>query len=193
MTSHSRFSTPAIALLLALSACTKGSETTAPPPPEPAADVIHAVTILFDTLTVTGSCDHNSIFESPGDGEFVFDLAIRLIVPTGISLTNHFVAQGLSGTYTEGGHLLSNTASTTFFRNVTKNERFGIAFTAIEKDGLLGTDPQMAIGSLFVYSWTGSDWVDGDKARRRNIEFHNGKPKDCGVRLSYRIISVVSG
>lgn len=192
MTQQRRLLTLALLLLVGPAACSSGSgditQPPPPPPPPPAADVIRRVTVRFDSITVMGSCDHDSIFESAGDGEFDFSVAVRMGTATSMSSTDHAVLSGIDGTYREGVHPLPASAAMTFTRNVTQGERFRVVFHAIEKDGVLGNDPKMnGRSDGKVFEWVANAWSGS-----REIQL-NGPDEDlCGVRLRWTVTSVLA-
>jgi hypothetical protein len=171
-------------LLVGSAGCSTGSgDVTGPPPPPPAPpgpapDLIQQVTVRFDSITVLGTCDYDSIFESSADGEFTFGISIRGIA----------VIPGWNATYREGTHALGSSAQATFARNVTKGERFTVVFTASEKDGALGNDSKLNNKSgEKEFQWVAGAWSGAAGA---SIQLQGPDPDLCGVRLRYTITSV---
>jgi hypothetical protein len=185
----------ALLLLVGPAACSSGSgDATAPPtpppapPPGPAPDVIRNVTVRFDSITVLGSCDHDSIFESANDGEFVFAVSVRLGTQTTMNTADHAVITNLSGTYREGLHRLPSSAFITFTRNVTKGDRFSVLFSASERDGALGNDSKLNNKSdAKVFQWVANGW-----SGTRDIQLNGPDAGLCGVRLRYTVTSAVA-
>jgi len=170
---------------LAPAACTEGGATgpqVPPPPPGPAPDVIQTVTVAITGLEITGSCDHDNIFESSGDGEFTF---VFEVTPSGSQTTTVW---SVSQTYSEGSHDTGGQAAV-FNRNVTRGEDFGVRFVGTEFDGLLGADGQF--NGRFngrSHNYSGGSWDAASGTRTLT----GGKPM-CGAELTYSITSVDAG
>jgi hypothetical protein len=168
----------AAAAAVVLSGCSAGSTAPDVPaaPAEPTEQNIHTVEIRFDSITVMGNCDRNSVFESAVDGEFEFLVTIA-------------DAQGIKRDYKhtaitaleEGTHLLGWEAR--IRRDLTEQLGLRVHFWASELDGILGHDPEMSDKNRWVtHQWDGTKW-SGD----RKIELVSSAK--CGVRLRYSITS----
>jgi hypothetical protein len=184
MTHQRTLRTLAFLMLVTSGACAAGSGDNVtgpppPPPPGPAPDVIQQVTVRFDSITVLGTCDYDSIFESASDGEFTFGISVKGLASIPSWNVN----------YRQGTHALGSTARLTFRRNVTKGERFTILFTASERDGVLGNDTKLN-------NKAGEDefqWVTNRWAALRSVIQLQGPDEDlCGVRLRYSVTSVAA-
>lgn len=171
--------------LLAPVACTEGGTTgpvAPPPPPTPAPDLVQAVTIAITGLEVTGSCDHDNIFESSSDGEFSFSF---FITPSGSTPEVMFITEFQP--YGETVHDVGGVR--TFNRNVSRGEDFFVQFTATEFDGILGADPQLRNRVQTVnHLFQGGAW-----GPESNSIVLNGGKERCGVTLYYSVTSVAAG
>jgi hypothetical protein len=172
------------AAVAALSACASG---TAPKEPGVAAGVVgetakvmHDVYVQFHTLTVMGSCDHNSIFETKEDGEF--ELYVSVHDSQG-AIRDWFAT--FSGSLKEDEYLAPRDWRTKVVRNVAVPQGLRVTFSAMEKDGLLGADPAMNHKTIWLtHQYDGNGWTGG-----RKIELVTGKPTECGIRVDYSIVS----
>lgn len=175
-----------LALAAAVCACSPAAEAAMGPaePGGPAADIIHLVRVRMDSITVMGSCDHNSIFESSEDGEFIFRIAV---------ITTDVVwGRSVSGTYKEGLHALNPASAWTASlqriasaeRKVPELQDFSIEFHATEKDGVLGSDPAMNTYGRAHVQWSPSQ---NKFLAMPSIEVKSGDK--CGVRLRFTITS----
>lgn len=167
--------------LLGPVACSEGVST-GPVPPAPPPSPIQSVTVEITGLEITGSCDHDSIFESSGDGEFTFLLTIS---PTPASDLPIEIAP-TPRAYGEGRHNVAGRVS--FEQDVVAEPAVVVEFRGTEWDGLLGPDGQL------------NRKVDGAILRYGNGTFGDdpvvltlrGDKPNCGARLTLEITSAAS-
>jgi hypothetical protein len=177
---------PAAVIALGAIACAEGTPTSPSPQPPPAVGAppsvgpnIQRVTVTPSKLSVTGSCDHDSRFESADDGEFQF----RLDVERGGVWTTVWSTE--QGAYKERDYSIED-RSMTFMRNVTNGEDFLVRFVATEYDGLLGADRDFNTTTTKSHTWAGNGlWRPG----LANVIALVGKGhKDlCGAEIHYAI------
>ena len=136
---------------------------------------IERVTIAAEELTIRGTCDTDSLFESSEDGEFYF----RFEVERSGGRTSIW---GADEKFTLGKHPL--TAATAFNRNITQGEDFILWFYATEYDGLLGADPKLPGGGR-SRSYTYEDGV-GWVASSNVLELGSS---DCGASIRWTVSS----
>lgn len=170
--------TATIFALLGPVACSESGTTG---PEEAPSDEIQRVTVSVATVEVTGSCDHDSPFESSDNGEF--DLQFD-VTPSGSAAVTLYGAQRA---FVEGEHTIGG--SITFDRNVTAGEAFEATCRASEFDGVLGPDSDFdAKVTTQDHSYAGDNiWRPG----RENAIALEGKgdAELCGVTLHYEIDS----
>lgn len=169
-----------LAATLTAVACADGGTAGPTGPPPPAPDLIQSVIVRITGLEITGSCDHDSVFESSSDGEFSFSFEVT---PRGSQTTR--VWSVADRKYTERTHDTGG-QSTRFNRNVTRGEDFEVQFRGTEYDGLLGADSDFNgkfAGRSFQYengAWTGGTshtlTLSGNKSR-------------CGARIHFTVTS----
>jgi hypothetical protein len=142
-------------------------------------ETLHEVSVTFESLTVLGSCDHNSIFESKDDGEF--DVKVTL---ADAGANRMEFSRNVSATLTEATHRLNPTLwSVVVLRDVSRSVGLRVHVWASERDGLLGNDSAMSDRNLWMtHQWNGTSWTGG-----RTIDLVGSS--QCGVRLRYSITS----
>ena len=158
--------------IAALNACAGATE------PEVAEEpTIYDVRISFDSIAVFGSCDHNSIFEDPNDGEFDFTMSAS-DTRTG----NVLIDKKLSVTLLEAAAAaLPSSWYAVSRRDLSLSTAFTVKFGATEKDGILGADPDMnKRENSKRHDWMGTYWSEPT-----SIALY--KSADCGVNLIYSI------
>lgn len=136
------------------------------------------VTVTVDTLTILGSCDHDSIFESPNDGEFEFML----------TWGGGTVWRRAKTTYSERSYAV-NAAATLPFRAATPRLLYhpDVLFEATEYDGALGADRDMnhkVVGTTVSYAGDGK-WNGGNLV----TAIGKGSAGLCGARLEFTTTS----
>lgn len=169
----------AAAAVTILSAC---SAATTAPAEDVANNVVqsplHDVTIRFDSITVMGTCDNNSLFETREDGEFELEFQVWNAAGTSMDWSRKPY-----GPLKKGTHRIPFVA--TVRRDVSMDTGLRVHFWASEKDGLLGNDPDMSRKNRWMtHQYDGSGWTGG-----RKIELVGGEASQCGVRLIYSITS----
>lgn len=163
--------------LLATAACGEGDSPVAPPTPGPQADLIQTITVSPGSLSVTGSCDHDSFLESSSNGEFALRFLVRLDGTEERVSFNLGQQAWAEGTHeAPGGNLV-------FTRNVTQGEDFILRFEGTEFDGLLGADAQFR---GLVRERSHSPDRNGRWSQDGTLTLTGSKAR-CGVELSYTI------
>ena len=126
---------------------------------------LHDVTIRFDSITVMGTCDNNSLFETKEDGEFELEFQVWNAAGTSMDWSRKPY-----GPLTKGTHRIPYVA--TVRRDVSMDTGLRVHFWASEKDGLLGNDPDMSRKNRWMtHQYDGSGWTGG-----RKIELVGGEP-----------------
>ena len=179
MSRHTWYSNVAIAAVVVagLSGCATGTGPAEAGAGAVETEVLHEVHVRFDSLTVMGSCDHNSIFESASDGEFDFELSVA----DADAYATDF-RRKMSDTLKAGSYSLDGSWTVRVLRDVARPIGLRIHFWATERDGLLGKDPAMSQNRWVTHQWNGTTWTGG-----RKIELVGGEK--CGVRVRYTITS----
>jgi hypothetical protein len=143
-----------------------------------AVDNVQRVRVTLTRVVIDGTCDNDSLFESPGDGEFSFEIEVER---SGTGTTT--IWETAKRPFTLGSHTLTDVGFT-FNRNVTRGEDFILRFFATEWDGLLGPDPKLngvGKGQPFVYQ--NGRWVPD----ATSLSVGSGA---CGVTIHWTLSSV---
>jgi hypothetical protein len=120
-----------------------------------AVDNVQVVVVVLDKVVIDGTCDTDSVFESPGDGEFSFLFEVER---SGGGRT--VVWRTDKEKFSRGARSIGGNVGLTFSRNVSRGEDFILWFAATEWDGALGPDAKLNDASTGrTYTYQDGGWV----------------------------------
>jgi hypothetical protein len=143
-----------------------------------AVENVQVVSVTLDRLVVDGTCDTDSLFESPDDGEFSFRFEVER---SGSGLTPIWSTERRP--FTRRSHPFAPNTGLTFARNVSRGEDFVLWFAATEWDGLLGADPKLnGLRTGRSHTYRDGGWV----ANSTFISLGSGS---CGATIHWTLSS----